>query len=76
MKSISLKLKKSVFDETEQLLTHIDMSRNKYINEAIEYYNKHQQKKILVEKLAFESALITEDSMHVLKEFESMEDEM
>ena len=48
MKALSLKLDDSVFTETEQLITHIKKSRNRYINEALDYYNKVQKRKLLV----------------------------
>ncbi len=76
MKSISLKLKEQILLETESLLKHLKTSRNKYINEAVEFYNKHQKRKLIEEQLAKESKLVSEDSMSILKEFERLEDEI
>ncbi len=76
MKSISLKLQDQILEDTEGLLEHLEISRNKYINEAIEFYNKYQKKKLIAEQLLKESKLVAEDSLEVLKEFESLEDEM
>ena len=76
MKSISLKLKDHIFDETEALLEHLKTSRNKYINEAVEYYNDFHKRKLLEEQIAKESRLVSEDSMEVLSQFESLEDEV
>jgi len=76
VKSISLKLQEQIFEETESLLERLDTSRNKYINEAIEYYNRYQRKKIIEEQLAKESKLVSKDSLNILHEFEILEDEL
>jgi len=73
MKIISLKLDDSVFEETEQVISKIDKARNRYINEAVAFYNNIQKKKLLEEMLKKESELVAEDSMKVLKEFENIE---
>ncbi len=75
MKSISLKLQDQILKETENLLDHLKTSRNKYINEAIDFYNQYQKRKLIEEQLIKESKLVAEDSMKILKEFESLEDE-
>lgn len=76
MKSISLKLQDQIFDEAEQLKDSLKMSRNKYINEAIDFYNRHQKRKLIEEQLERESLLVRDDSIEVLKEFEALEDEI
>ncbi|HQU61293.1 MAG TPA: hypothetical protein PLU64_18925 [Saprospiraceae bacterium] len=76
MKSISLKLQDQILSETESLLEHLKTSRNKYINEAIEFYNQYQRRRLIEEQLTKESRLVAEDSMEVLHEFESLADEM
>jgi len=73
MKTISLKIDDSVFGETEKILTRIKKPRNRYINEAIEYYNKVQRKQILEKKLRKESELVKSDSMSILKDFEEID---
>jgi len=40
MKTVSLKIDDSIFGETENILSKIKKPRNRYINEALEYYNK------------------------------------
>ncbi len=72
MKTISLKIDDSIFDETETILSKIKNSRNRYINEALAYYNQVQKKNILEKKLTIESKLVSEDSLSVLKEFEDI----
>ena len=73
MKIVSLKIDDSIFGETEKILSRISISRNRYINEAIEYYNKVQKKQILEKKLKAESELVKTDSMNILKEFEKID---
>jgi hypothetical protein len=73
MKNISLKMDDRVFGETEAILARIKKPRNRYINEAIDYYNKLQQRRLLKNMLEKESALVKEDSMNVLKEFEHLD---
>ena len=54
MKTLSLKLDEIVYKETEQLLEKIKKPRNRYINEALQYYNHIQKKKIISEQLMIE----------------------
>ena len=72
MKNLSLKIDESIFNETEKILAQIKKPRNRYINEALEFYNKHQRKQILEERLKKESNLVKADSMAVLKDFEEI----
>lgn len=73
MKTVLLKLDDSIFVETENILSRIQKPRNRYINEAVEYYNKFQKRQILEKRLRSESALVMEESMNVLKEFEEVD---
>jgi len=73
MKLISLKLDESIFGETEKILSKLKKPRNRYINEAIDYYNKMQKRKLLENKLQKESQLVKEDSLSVLKDFEDID---
>ncbi|MCF8371973.1 MAG: hypothetical protein K9H64_10145 [Bacteroidales bacterium] len=73
MKTLSLKLDDSTFGETEKILEWIKQPRNRYINEAIDYYNRVQKRLILEKKLKKESALVRQNSMDVLKEFEEID---
>lgn len=75
MKTISLKIDDDIFSQTEEILKTKHKPRNRYINEAIEYYNKIQQRELLKAKLKKESFLVREESMKVLQEFENLEDE-
>ncbi len=73
MKTISLKIDDSIFVETEKLLDHICIPRNRYINEAIDFYNKAQNRIILEQKMKRESNLVKNDSMEVLHDFEQID---
>jgi predicted transcriptional regulator len=72
MKTISLKIDDDIFGETEKILALKTKSMNRYINEAIDHYNKLQKRTLLEKKLGQESDLVKEDSLEVLKEFEAM----
>ena len=73
MKTVSWKIEDSIFGETEKILSRISISRNRYINEAIEYYNKIQKRQILEKKLKIESNLVKKDSLNTLKDFENID---
>jgi hypothetical protein len=76
MRNISLKLQEQIFEEVELLLQDIPMSRNGYFNEAIAFYNKHRKRILLEEQFKIESAIVRQDSLDVLHEFEQLEDEL
>ena len=73
MKTISLKIDESIFGETEKILSKIKISRNRYINEAIDYYNNAQKRQVLEKQLKAESELVKTESMSILKEFEKLD---
>jgi len=73
MKTISLKIDTNIFIETEKLLGQIHKSRNRYINDAIDHYNRQQKRTLMEEKLKNESLLTKSESMNVLNEFESLD---
>jgi hypothetical protein len=73
MKHVSLKIDDSVFIETEKILSQVKKSRNRYISEAIEYYNEIQRRLILEKKLKSESSQVKNDSVVVDKDFERVD---
>ena len=75
-KTLSLKLKDDVFEETEDIIDHIHKPRNAYINEAIHFYNKFIRRKMLSDLLKKESALVSGSSLEALHELELIEDEI
>lgn len=70
MKTVSLKIDDSIFRETEVILERIKKPRNRYINEAIDHYNGIQKRKILESRLRKESALVGDESLAVMNDFE------
>ena len=75
MKTISLKLDDNIFNETEIVLVKVKKSRNRYINEAVDYYNRINRRSLIAKKLAKESRLVKKESLAVLAEFETLQDE-
>jgi hypothetical protein len=75
MKNLSLKLEEEIFMETEKILTKIKKNRNRYINEALEFYNRLHTRRLLSKQLTKESRLVSADSLKVVAEFEKLQDE-
>lgn len=73
MKTVSLKIDDNIFGETEKILSEVKKSRNRYINDAIDYYNRQQRRLLLKHQLQAESALVRADSVEVLREFEAVD---
>ncbi|MCK4678895.1 MAG: hypothetical protein KAT48_12245 [Bacteroidales bacterium] len=73
MKTISLKIDDSIFGETEKILSRMKKPRNRYINEALDYYNRLQRRLMIEKRLKKESELVKSDSMSILKEFEEID---
>ena len=73
MKVISLNIDEMIFNETEKLVSILKKPRNRYINEAIDHYNKHQNRLILEKKLLKESEMVQKDSINVLRDFEGFD---
>lgn len=73
--SISLKLDEKIFDDSNQIIKSLATSRNKYINDALSYYNKIQKRRSIQEQLKKELTLIEASSMEVLKEMEALQDD-
>ncbi len=75
MKNLSLKLQDVVFLETETILARLKKNRNAYLNEAIAFYNRYQNRRLLAAQLRLESALVADTSMEVLAEMEAFADD-
>jgi hypothetical protein len=74
LQNSSLKLDETLYQETEELIGKLKKSRNRYINEALYYYNRIQKKKILEKLLEEESKMVSDESMKILSEFENLAD--
>ena len=71
MKSLSLKLDDKVFDDTEAITKAMKVARNRYINDALELYNKFNQRLLLekqIKKEEFHSLCIYKNN----KQMQSM----
>ena len=75
MKTLSLKLDDSVFEETEDVVSELKLPRNRYINDALTLYNQFNKRRVLKRKLSKESQLVYQSSAEVLAEFEKLADE-
>ncbi len=73
MKTVSLKIDDPVFEEAERILSKIKKPRNRYINEAIDHYNKLMNRKLLEKRLKKESRIVEENSMNILHDFEDID---
>ena len=73
MKVISLNIDEIIFSETEKIVTLMKKPRNRYINEAIDFYNKHHQRLMLERKLQKESGIVKEESLNILRDFEEID---
>ena len=73
MRTISLKIDDVIFAATEDILSKNKKTRNRYINEALNYYNKMQKRLLLEKVLKKESKAVQHNSMEVLKEFENID---
>lgn len=76
MKTISLKLDDNIFEQTECIIKQQKKPRNRYINEALDYFNKMTEREALKEQIRRESLLCRDESMEILKEFEAFEDDI
>lgn len=75
MKILSLKLDDEIFNETEEITGKLQLARNRYINEAVNIYNRVNKRRLLKNQLTKESAMTSKESMEILHEFEKLLDE-
>jgi hypothetical protein len=75
MKNLSLKLDDEIFLETEKVVEKLGTTRNRYINEALEIYNKYYNRKMLRDQLVKESRAAYGSSRDILDEYERLIDE-
>ena len=76
MKTLSLKLDDNIFEETEKVVSELNLARNRYINEALNLYNQFNKRQVLKKKLTKESKLVAQSSSEILAEFEKLVDEI
>lgn len=73
MKTISLKIDTLIFGETESILSHLKIPRNRYINEALAHYNALKHRQLIEKQLLKDSTLVKDESMQVLSDFERID---
>ena len=73
MKVLSLKLKDEIFKEAEQMVKEARVSRNAYINKAVELYNKINRRQKLRTAFRRASKLVRAESIKVLREMEGLD---
>jgi predicted transcriptional regulator len=74
MKALSLKLKDEISDDVERIIKTIHVSRNAYINQAVQFYNTLNKREALREKLRKESSIASATSLEVLREMEELDE--
>jgi hypothetical protein len=73
MKTVRIKIRADIFQETGKMLEKTDKSLNDYVAEAVDFYNKHQRQLWLEKQFAYDASLIDESSMEVLREMENLD---
>lgn len=73
-KVLSLKLAPHIYEESEEIITQLAVPRNRYINDALQFYNSWNKRKLMQVKLHKESRRSGHESLAMLEEFESLED--
>lgn len=73
-KVLSLKLQEPIFSQTEHLIGKLHVPRNQYINQALEFYNTFNTRRLRGKQLHKESALVRNDSLAMLDEFDQLHD--
>lgn len=76
MKTLSLKLDDNIFEETEKVVSALNLTRNRYINEAVNLYNQFNKRRVLKKQLSKESKIVAQSSLEVLAEFEKLADDL
>ena len=61
-----------IYQETERILSKVRKNRNRYINEAVEFYNLLHKRKLLANQLQKESKRVRDESMKILADFEKL----
>ncbi len=73
MKAISLKIREDIFEELEKTVKEVRMSRNAYINKALELFNKVNRKRRIRRMLRDSSLKVREQSLAFAREFDAID---
>lgn len=66
----------ATFKSADEAARRLGMPRNAYINKAVRFFNRLNRRKLLAQELARDSKLVDQESAKVLREFESLGDEL
>jgi hypothetical protein len=75
MKILSLKLDDEIFNEAGEITGKLLVARNRYINEAVDLFNRLNKRRLLKKQLKKESVFTSKDAMDIHHEFERLLDE-
>ncbi|MBF0490387.1 MAG: hypothetical protein HQL15_07170 [Candidatus Omnitrophica bacterium] len=76
MKAISLKIREDIFEELEKTVKEVRMSRNAYINKAVDLFNKMNRKRRIRKLLRDASLKVRDQSLEFLRETEVMDEHL
>lgn len=73
MKTVSINIKDSIFEEAEKLISRLKIPMNTYINDGLDHYNQFQKRLILGGEPYDVSDLENTDSLTLLEDFEGID---
>ena len=74
-KLISVKIEERELRKVDHSAQAVGVSRNAYINKALRFFNHLYERRLLAKELRRESELVRQESLTVLQEFETFQDE-
>ena len=74
-KSISLKIEERELRKVDHSAQTVGVSRNAYINKALRFFNHLYERRLLAKELRRESEQVRQESLAILREFETFQDE-
>ncbi|MBI4248275.1 MAG: hypothetical protein HY611_02140 [Elusimicrobia bacterium] len=74
-RSISLKINERELRKVDHSAQTVGVSRNAYINRALRFFNHLYERRLLAKELRRESEQVRQESLAVLHEFETFQDE-
>ena len=74
-RSISLKIDDRELRKVDHSAQTVGVSRNAYINKALRFFNRLYERRLLAKELRRESEQVRQESMAVLREFDTLQDE-
>ncbi len=74
-RSISLKIDEKELRKVDHSAQTVGVSRNAYINKALRFFNHLYERRLLAKELRRESEQVRQESMAVLREFDTLQDE-